>query len=38
MRRRGPMALGREQQAEAAKLDVAIARNPKDLGFWEADR
>jgi hypothetical protein len=37
MRRRGPMASRREQQAEAAKLDAAIARNPKDLGFSEAD-
>ncbi len=25
----------REQQAEAAKLDAAIAANLKELGFWE---
>jgi len=25
-----------EQQAEAAKLDAAIAANLKELGFWEA--
>jgi type I restriction enzyme M protein len=28
----------REQQAEAAKLDAAIARNLQELGFWENPR
>jgi type I restriction enzyme M protein len=28
----------REQQAEAAKLDAAIAANLKELGFWEETR
>lgn len=32
MWRRLPVAL-REQQAEAAKLDAAIARNLKELGY-----
>jgi len=28
----------REQQAEAAKLDAAIAANLKELGFWSGSR
>ena len=28
-------SIAREQQAEAAKLDAAIAANLKELGFWE---
>jgi type I restriction enzyme M protein len=27
----------REQQAEAAKLDAAIAANLRELGFWESE-
>jgi hypothetical protein len=33
MRRRGPMALRREQQAEAAKLGAAIAANLEELDY-----
>jgi len=28
----------REQQAEAAKLDAAIAVNLRELGFWSESR
>jgi hypothetical protein len=33
MTRKGRIAMTREQQAEAAKLDAAIAANLKELGY-----
>jgi hypothetical protein len=33
MTRKGRIAMTREQQTEAAKLDAAIAANLKELGY-----
>jgi hypothetical protein len=33
MTRKGRIAMTREQKAEAAKLDAAIAANLKELGY-----
>lgn len=33
MRRKGLMALGREQHAEASRLDAVIAANRKEVGY-----
>ena len=35
MTRKLQAGMAREQQAEAAKLDAAIAANLNELGFWE---
>ncbi len=33
MKRSAPLMASREQQAEAAKLDAAIAKNVEELGY-----